>query len=69
MNANCGFLPNLTEGEAGGRASFPTRSPLIYSDAELIKLSRNNAGEQKSGFCLAKTKSRISLSLFLKAGL
>jgi hypothetical protein len=50
MRANYGFLPNLTDGGAGGCASFPTRSPLIYSDAELMKLSWNNVGELESGW-------------------
>ena len=50
MNTNYGFLPNLTGRGAGGSAPFATLSPLIHSDAELIKLSRNNTGELESGW-------------------
>lgn len=46
------FSPNFKDGGAPGIAPFGTLSPLIPSDAELIKLSRNNASELKSGwFC------------------
>lgn len=50
MNKNGAFSPNLTGGGAVGSAPFATRSPLIHSDAELIKLLWSNAGELESGW-------------------
>jgi hypothetical protein len=50
MNKNGAFSPNLTGGGAIGSAPFGTLSPLIHSDAKLIKLSRNNAGELETGW-------------------
>jgi hypothetical protein len=44
------FLPHLTGEGAIGSAPFETHSPLIHSDAKLIKLSRNNVGELESGW-------------------
>jgi hypothetical protein len=50
MNKNGAFSPNLTGGWAIGSAPFGTLSPLIHSDAKLIKLSRNNADELETGW-------------------
>jgi hypothetical protein len=50
MQEIAAFLSNLTGGKARGSAPFATLSPLCHSDAELIKLSRKNAGELESGW-------------------
>jgi len=68
MKKNGAFSPNLTGEGAIGSAPFGTRSPLIHSDAELIKPSRNTAEELERGWFQAPLFSSMFRELLTGNG-